>query len=151
MSSVADLPRMTRCMWASQLGPTKKIRKSAQWHMLVQTPLRQFKGIPAEMLARLEKKDLPWERYYDLSAQELGELTRFPKLGKQLHRYVHLLPRLELAAAIQPITRTVLKVRACCAHTESGGDLPICTMQRAGDVRLPSSPLPGPCSRCVPG
>ena len=77
---------------------------------MVQTPLRQFKGIPAEMLARLEKKDLPWERYYDLSAQELGELTRFPKLGKQLHRYVHLLPRLELAAAIQPITRTVLKV-----------------------------------------
>ena len=80
-------------------------------HMPLQTPLRQFKGIPGEMLARLEKKDLPWERYYDLSAQELGELTRFPKLGKQLHRYVHLLPRLELAAAIQPITRTVLKVR----------------------------------------
>ena len=75
------------------------------------------------MLARLEKKDLPWERYYDLSAQELGELTRFPKLGKQLHRYVHLLPRLELAAAIQPITRTVLKVRACSAYTASADDL----------------------------
>ena len=89
--------------------------------MLAQTPLRQFKGIPAEMLARLEKKDLPWERYYDLSAQELGELTRFPKLGKQLHRYVHLLPRLELAAAIQPITRTVLKVRVSFVERMSCG------------------------------
>lgn len=76
----------------------------------VQTPLRQFKGIPKEMLSRLEKKDLAWERYYDLSAIELGELTRFPKLGKQLHRYVHLFPKLDLSATVQPITRSVLRV-----------------------------------------
>ena len=62
------------------------------------------------MLSRLEKKDLAWERYYDLSAVELGELTRLPKTGKQLHRYVHLLPKLDLAASVQPITRSVLRV-----------------------------------------
>ena len=62
------------------------------------------------MLSRLEKKDLAWERYYDLSAIELGELTRFPKLGKQLHRYVHLFPKLDLSATVQPITRSVLRV-----------------------------------------
>lgn len=76
----------------------------------MQTPLRQFKGIPTEVLARMEKKDLAWERYYDLSAQELGELIRVPKLGKSLHRFVHQFPRLELAAHVQPITRTVIKV-----------------------------------------
>ena len=76
----------------------------------VQTPLRQFKGIPVEALNRIEKKDLAWERYYDLSAQELGELIRVPKLGRSLHKYVHQFPRLELAAQVQPITRTVLKV-----------------------------------------
>lgn len=76
----------------------------------MQTPLRQFKGIPTEVLARMEKKDLAWERYYDLTAQELGELIRVPKLGKSLHRFVHQFPRLELAAHVQPITRTVIKV-----------------------------------------
>ena len=60
----------------------------------------------------MEKKDLAWERYYDLSAQELGELIRLPKVGKALHRYVHQFPRLELAAHVQPITRAVLKARS---------------------------------------
>lgn len=58
----------------------------------------------------MEKKDLAWERYYDLSAQELGELIRVPKLGKTLHRFVHQFPKLDLAAYVQPITRTVIKV-----------------------------------------
>ena len=79
--------------------------------LAAQTPLRQFKGIPKEVLERIEKKELAWERYYDLSAQELGELIRLPKMGKQLHRFVHQFPRLELAAHVQPITRSVLKVQ----------------------------------------
>lgn len=41
-----------------------------------QTPLRQFTGIPRDLLQRVEKKELPWERYYDLSSQEIGELIR---------------------------------------------------------------------------
>ena len=87
-----------------------------------QTPLRQFKGIPKEVLERIEKKELAWERYYDLSAQELGELIRLPKMGKTLHRFVHQFPRLELGAHVQPITRSVLKVRppapppSCACH-----------------------------------
>lgn len=63
-----------------------------------------------ELLSRVEKKDLAWERYYDLSSQELGELVRFPKMGRTLHKLVHQFPRLELSAAVQPITRTVIKV-----------------------------------------
>lgn len=74
----------------------------------VQTPLRQFTGIPNEILMKLEKKDLSWERYYDLSSQEIGELIRFPKMGRQLHRCIHQLPKLNLLAHVQPITRTVL-------------------------------------------
>jgi pre-mRNA-splicing helicase BRR2 len=51
-----------------------------------QNPLRQFKVLSPELLGRLEKKDLAWERYYDLSAGELGELVRAPKMGKTLVR-----------------------------------------------------------------
>ncbi|CAH9099603.1 unnamed protein product [Cuscuta epithymum] len=76
----------------------------------VQTPLRQFHGIPNEILMKLEKHNLAWERYYDLSSQELGEAIRFPKMGKVLHKYVHQFPKLNLAAHVQPITRSVLRV-----------------------------------------
>ncbi|KAJ6888893.1 DExH-box ATP-dependent RNA helicase DExH12-like [Populus alba x Populus x berolinensis] len=76
----------------------------------VQTPLRQFHGIRNEILMMLEKKDLSWERYYDLKPQEIGELIRFPKMGKTLHKFIHQFPKLNLAAHVQPITRTVLRV-----------------------------------------
>ena len=77
---------------------------------LSQSPLRQFKGIPEDIIKKIEKKDFPWERFYDLQPQEIGELVRFPKMGKMIHRFVHQFPRLELAAHVQPITRTVLRV-----------------------------------------
>lgn len=76
----------------------------------VQTPLRQFHGLSNDILMKLEKKDLAWDRYYDLSSQELGELIRAPKLGRTLHKFVHQFPKLNLAAHVQPITRTILSV-----------------------------------------
>ncbi|GMY20968.1 DExH-box ATP-dependent RNA helicase DExH12-like [Fagus crenata] len=76
----------------------------------VQTPLRQFHGIPNDILMKLEKKDLAWDRYYDLSSQEIGELIRIPKMGRVLHKFIHQFPKLNLAAHVQPITRTVLRV-----------------------------------------
>ncbi|CAB4316070.1 unnamed protein product [Prunus armeniaca] len=76
----------------------------------VQTPLRQFNGITNDILMKLEKKDLAWDRYYDLSSQELGELIRMPRMGRALHKFIHQFPKLNLAAHVQPITRTVLRV-----------------------------------------
>jgi pre-mRNA-splicing helicase BRR2 len=76
----------------------------------VQTPLRQFNGISSDILTKLEKKDLAWERYYDLNSQEIGELIRAPKMGRTLHKFIHQFPKLNLAAHVQPITRTVLGV-----------------------------------------
>lgn len=35
---------------------------------------------------QIEKKDLAWERWYDLNSQEIGELIRFPKMGKTVHK-----------------------------------------------------------------
>lgn len=69
------------------------------------TPLRQFKKLPDDVIRRIEKKDFPWERFYDLTHTEIGELVRMPKMGKTIHKYVHQLPKLELAVHIQPVTR----------------------------------------------
>ena len=71
------------------------------------TPLRQFKKLPDDVIRRIEKKDFPWDRFYDLGHSEIGELVRMPKMGKTIHKYVHQLPKLELAVHIQPVTRYV--------------------------------------------
>ena len=79
------------------------------------TPLRQFKKIPIEVIKKIEKKDFPWERFYDLGHNEIGELIHAPKMGKVIHKYVHQFPKVELATHIQPITRYVCTVgfRSC--------------------------------------
>lgn len=111
--------RLMRCLheivlkrgWASLAERVLNFCKMIDRRMwLSQTPLRQFKGIPEDIIKKIEKKDFAWERFYDLQPQEIGELVRFPKMGKLIHRFVHQFPRLELAAHVQPITRTVLRV-----------------------------------------
>lgn len=69
------------------------------------SPLRQFRKMPEEIVKKIEKKNFPWERLYDLGPSEIGELIRVPKLGKTIHKYVHQFPKLELSTHIQPITR----------------------------------------------
>lgn len=76
-----------------------------------QSPLRQFgRGVPDEVIKKLEKKDFTMERLYDLNAPELGELVRYPTLGKQIFRAVHQFPKLDLTASVQPVTRSLLRV-----------------------------------------
>lgn len=45
-----------------------------------------------------------------MNPQEIGDLTKFPKLGKILHKFVHHVPRVELDAYAQPLTRSSLKI-----------------------------------------
>lgn len=97
--------------WAQLAEKALNLSKMVNKRMWsVQTPLRQFNGIPNDALMKLEKKDLAWDRYYDLSSQEIGELIRAPKMGRHLYKFVHQFPKLNLAAHVQPITRTVLRV-----------------------------------------
>ncbi|CAK0864350.1 unnamed protein product, partial [Prorocentrum cordatum] len=91
--------------------------RALQWCKMIdkrmwgsQTPLRHFKGLAEDILRKVEKKDFAWERYYDLSSAEIGELIRFPKMGKTIHKLVHQFPKLDLSAYVQPITRSCLMV-----------------------------------------
>ncbi|KAJ3128871.1 DEIH-box ATPase [Nowakowskiella sp. JEL0407] len=74
-------------------------------------PLRQFKMIQPEILKSLERKDISWDRYYDLTPEELGELAKLPKAGKLIHKFVHQFPKLDLVAHVQPISRSLLKIQ----------------------------------------
>jgi pre-mRNA-splicing helicase BRR2 len=75
------------------------------------SPLRQFgRKIPEEVVRKLEKKNFQWERLYDLNSNAIGELIRMPNMGRSIHRYLRQIPKLELSAHVQPITRQMLKV-----------------------------------------
>ncbi|KAI0258389.1 Sec63-domain-containing protein [Gloeopeniophorella convolvens] len=74
------------------------------------TPLRQFKGVPAEVIRKAEGKQFPWYRYFDLSPPEVGELLGITNAGRLVHRLVHNFPKLQLQAQVQPITRTLLRI-----------------------------------------
>ena len=86
-----------------------KMVESRQWGSM--TPLRQFRGIPADLIRRLERKEYPWNRLRDLEPNEIGELIGIPKAGRLVHRLVHQFPRLELQAFFQPLTRSLLHVQ----------------------------------------
>ncbi|KAF8320257.1 Sec63-domain-containing protein [Clavulina sp. PMI_390] len=74
------------------------------------TPLRQFRGVPANVIQKAEGKQFPWYRYFDLQPPELGELLGIQNAGKLVHRLVHSFPKLDLQAHVQPITRTLLRI-----------------------------------------
>ncbi|GLB39382.1 putative sec63-domain-containing protein [Lyophyllum shimeji] len=74
------------------------------------TPLRQFKGVPPEVIRKAEGKQFPWYRYFDLTPPEIGELLGIPNAGRLVHRLVHNFPKLQLQAQVQPITRSLLRI-----------------------------------------
>ncbi|KAJ3102694.1 DEIH-box ATPase [Phlyctochytrium bullatum] len=97
--------------WAQLARKALDVCKMVDKRMwLSMSPLRQFKNVRMDIIQKLERKDFPWDRYYDLNAHELGELAGMPKAGKDIHRLVHQFPRLELQAQVQPITRSLLRV-----------------------------------------
>ena len=111
--------RIMRCLfeiamkrgWAELAALTldySKMISSRVWRS--QSPLRQFKGVPEVVARKLERKDISWDRYHDLTASDLGELVGAPKMGKTLHKLVNQFPKLQLAATVQPLTRSMLKI-----------------------------------------
>ncbi|KTW26222.1 ATP-dependent RNA helicase BRR2 [Pneumocystis jirovecii RU7] len=85
-----------------------KMVEKCMWPTM--TPLRQFKVCPLEVIRKVERKDLPWSRYFDLDPHELGELISVPKAGKLVHKLIQHFPRLELQVHVQPIVRSLLRV-----------------------------------------
>lgn len=85
-----------------------KMVERRQW--LSHSPLRQLDQIPNELIRRIERKDFPFERLFDLNPSELGELVRSPKQGKLLYDALTNFPRVSLAANILPLTRKLLRI-----------------------------------------
>lgn len=75
-----------------------------------QCSLRQFSAIPDVISRKLEKiSTISWDKYADLSPQDLGELVKIPKMGKTLYKFVHMIPKLKLNVNVYPLSRSLLR------------------------------------------
>jgi len=76
-----------------------------------QNPLRQFTILKQETLVKLEGKNATVDRLRDMTADEIGHMIKHPRMGATVKNCVEQIPAISLASSIQPITRTVLRVR----------------------------------------
>uniref|UniRef100_A0A8B9HI64 Activating signal cointegrator 1 complex subunit 3 n=1 Tax=Astyanax mexicanus TaxID=7994 RepID=A0A8B9HI64_ASTMX len=74
-------------------------------------PLRQFTTLPTSVLSRLEERKLTVDKLKDMRKDEIGHMLHHVNIGLKVKQCVHQIPAILMEASIQPITRTVLRVR----------------------------------------
>ncbi|XP_029451214.1 activating signal cointegrator 1 complex subunit 3 isoform X1 [Rhinatrema bivittatum] len=75
------------------------------------SPLRQFSVLPPLVLTKLEEKKLTVDKLKDMRKDEIGHMLHHVNIGLKVKQCVHQIPSITMEATIQPITRTVLRVR----------------------------------------
>ncbi|XP_048008746.1 activating signal cointegrator 1 complex subunit 3 [Megalobrama amblycephala] len=74
-------------------------------------PLRQFSALPPSVLSRMEEKKLTVDKLRDMGKDEIGHMLHHVNIGLKVKQCVHQIPSILMESSIQPITRTVLRVR----------------------------------------
>ncbi len=81
-----------------------------------QCTLRQFAAVPDIIARKLEKiNTISWDKYCELAPQDLGELVKIPKMSKTLFKFIHMIPKLKLAANVYPLSRSLLRFEVTAA------------------------------------
>ncbi|KAK7157184.1 hypothetical protein R3I93_008608 [Phoxinus phoxinus] len=74
-------------------------------------PLRQFSSLPSSLLSRLEERKITVDQLRDMGKDEIGHMLHHVNIGLKVKQCVHQIPAILMESSIQPITRTVLRVR----------------------------------------
>ncbi|KAM8869339.1 activating signal cointegrator 1 complex subunit 3 isoform 2-T4 [Spinachia spinachia] len=74
-------------------------------------PLRQFSNLSHVILNRLEEKKLSVDKLKEMKKDEIGHMLHHVNIGLTVKQCVHQIPSITMEANVQPITRTVLRVR----------------------------------------
>uniref|UniRef100_A0A8D3C335 Activating signal cointegrator 1 complex subunit 3 n=1 Tax=Scophthalmus maximus TaxID=52904 RepID=A0A8D3C335_SCOMX len=74
-------------------------------------PLRQFHNLSHVVLNRLEEKKLTVDKLKEMRKDEIGHMLHHVNIGLTVKQCVHQIPSITMEASIQPITRTVLRIR----------------------------------------
>ncbi|EPS38856.1 hypothetical protein H072_7384 [Dactylellina haptotyla CBS 200.50] len=97
--------------WSSVSKVALELCKTVEKRMWpTMTPLRQFPDCPPDVIRKLEKMDIPWNRMFDMEVPELGELVGSSVNGRIIHGLLRKFPRVDVQAQVQPVTRSMLRV-----------------------------------------
>ncbi|XP_052868650.1 activating signal cointegrator 1 complex subunit 3 [Anopheles cruzii] len=95
---------------AGRMLNVSKMFEKQMWESM--TPLFQFGILPIDVVDKIEKRGLSVLALRDMDEREVGDLLRNHRYARLVKQCVAEFPMLEIDATLQPITRTVLRIRA---------------------------------------
>ncbi|XP_071560788.1 activating signal cointegrator 1 complex subunit 3 [Temnothorax nylanderi] len=101
--------RRNNAIMAGRLLQIAKMFEARQWDFL--TPLRQFDCLSMEIVEKIEGRDLEIYRLQEMDAKEVGNILRDQRAASLVKKCCDELPALDVVHSLQPITRTVLRIR----------------------------------------
>lgn len=94
---------------AGRLLMMSKMFERQMWDF--ETPFRQFSGITHDLIEKIESLGMSIMAFRDMDSKEIGDLLRNQRAGAMIARCAEDFPMLDIEANLQPITRTVLRIR----------------------------------------
>lgn len=101
--------RRNKAIMAGRLLEMAKMFETQQWNFM--TPLRQFGCLSMEIIEKIEVRNLEIYRLQDMDVKEIGNILRDQRAAMLVKKYCDELPALDIEYSLQPITRTVLRIR----------------------------------------
>ena len=98
--------------WPLLAGRILQFSKTIEKQMWgFESPLRQHPSVKSEILTKMESRNFTIDKLRELEAKEIGHLIHHVRAGQDIKKAAFEVPMLEIEASIQPITRTVLRVK----------------------------------------
>lgn len=94
---------------AGRLLTMSKMFERQMWDWM--TPMRQFVTIPFDVIQKIEDRGLSVNALREMNPREIADMLRNQKYGELVRKCAMELPLLNTEASLQPITRTVLRIR----------------------------------------
>lgn len=101
--------RRNNSIMAGRLLRIAKMFEAQQWDFL--TPLRQFDHLSFEVINKIEARNLEIYQLQEMDVREVGNILRDQRAAALVKKCCDQLPALDVKYSLQPITRTVLKIR----------------------------------------
>ncbi|XP_063995820.1 activating signal cointegrator 1 complex subunit 3 isoform X2 [Diachasmimorpha longicaudata] len=101
--------RKNHATLASRLLNIAKMLEAQQWDHV--TPLRQFVCLGQEIVQKIDDRHLTMSRLKEMDTKEIGDYLRNQRSAALVKKCCSEFPAIDLDAFIQPITRTVLRIK----------------------------------------
>ncbi|KAK0079487.1 hypothetical protein PV325_001204 [Microctonus aethiopoides] len=101
--------RKNNAIMAGRLLNLAKMLEAKQWDNV--TPLRQFYCLGQDIVEKIDDRELTIDRLKEMHVREIGDMLRNQKSAALVKKCCEEFPEVNINAIVQPITRTVLRIR----------------------------------------